>query len=197
MCPVVVNRYHLPVARTGQRMTADEFLALPEAPFRYQLVDGELVVNEPKLPHQVAVRNIIVALHAWRSAGAGRGFASTPADFRFDDRNIYAPDVWWVREERKPGPGDLDLAGLPDIVVEVRSPSTWRHDRGTKRARYEAAGVAELWLVDTIDHTVDVLRRSVAGAPTFDAPVVLGPGDVVTSPLLPGFSLAVDEVFRV
>jgi hypothetical protein len=33
-------------------MTVDELFALGEAPFRYQLVEGCLVVNEPKLPHQ-------------------------------------------------------------------------------------------------------------------------------------------------
>ena len=43
-------------------MTVDEFLALGEAPFKYWLVEGRLVVNEPKLPHQIAVGNILYAL---------------------------------------------------------------------------------------------------------------------------------------
>ena len=40
-------------------MTVDEFLALGEAPFKYWLVEGHLVVNGPKLPHQIAVGNIL------------------------------------------------------------------------------------------------------------------------------------------
>jgi Uma2 family endonuclease len=183
------------VARTGQTMTVDEFLALGEAPFKYWLVEGQLVVNEPKLPHQIAVGQILVALANWVQAAPGRGHAGMPADFILDDHNVYAPDVWWVREERKPRPGDLDLDGLPDIVVEVRSPSTWRYDLGAKRAHYEASGIAELWLVDTGNHTVTAHRRSVPGGPAYDVVDVLGGDDRLTSPLLPGFGAVVAGLF--
>lgn len=183
------------MARTGQTMTVDEFLALGEAPFKYWLVEGRLVVNEPKLPHQIAVGNILYALDSWRRATPGRGHVGMPADFILDDRNIYAPDVWWVREERKPRPGDLDLDGLPDIVVEVRSPSTWRHDLGAKRAHYEASGIAELWLVDTGTCAVMAHRRSRPTAPTYDVVDTLAGDDALTSPLLPGFGAAVAGLF--
>ena len=178
-------------------MTADEFLALGEAPFRYQLVDGELVVNEPTLPHQFAAKRILVALDVWTMAGSGRGLASMPADFRFDDRNIFAPDVWWVGESRKPKRGDLHLVGLPDLIVEVRSPSTWHKDLGRKKLRYEAAGVAELWFVDTKANSVLVFRRSSPRHATFDIDMELREGDTLTSPLLPGFTLPVEEIFRI
>ena len=178
-------------------MTADEFFALGEAPFRYQLVDGALVVNEPTLPHQFAAKNILFALDSWTRGDSGRGLASMPADFRFDDRNIYAPDVWWVGEGRKPARGDLYLRGLPDLIVEVRSPSTWHKDLGRKKLRYEAAGVAELWFVDTEADTVLVFRRSSPDCAAFDVDMELGEGDTLTSPLLPGFALPVEDVFRI
>jgi Uma2 family endonuclease len=176
-------------------MTVDAFLALGEAPFKYWLVEGRLVVNEPKLPHQIAVGNILYALDSWRRAATGRGHVGMPADFILDDRNIYAPDVWWVREERKPRLGDLDLRGLPDIVVEVRSPSTWRYDVGAKPAHYEASGIAELWLVDTGTCAVLAHRRSAPAAPTYDVVDTLSGDDVLTSPLLPGFEVAVAGLF--
>ena len=183
------------MARTGQTMTVDEFLALGEAPFKYWLVEGRLVVNEPKLPHQIAVRRLLVALSNWVDAVPGRGHVGMPADFILDDRNIYAPDLWWVREERKPRPGDLDLDGLPDLVVEVRSPSTWRYDLGAKRAHYEASGIAELWLVDTGRCEVMAHRRSAPAVPTYDVVDTRSGDDVLTSPLLPGFGVAVAGLF--
>ncbi len=118
-----------------------------------------------------------------------------PADFRLDDANIYAPDVWWVGEQRKPRPGDLDLDGLPDLVVEVRSPSTWRYDLVGKRSHYEAAGVAELWLVDTDAMSVAVHRGSGRAVATFDVVGVVGVHDRLTSPLLPGFGVVVGDLF--
>jgi Uma2 family endonuclease len=176
-------------------MTVDEFLALGEAPFKYWLVEGHLVVNEPKLPHQIAVRRILVALTIWVDAAPGRGEVGMPADFVLDDRNVYAPDVWWVREDRKPAPGDLDPAGLPDLVVEVRSRSTWRYDLGTKRGHYERAGIAELWLVDTTERAITVHRRSSPDAPTFDTIAIVSGDNALTSPLLPGFSAVASRLF--
>jgi Uma2 family endonuclease len=40
-----------------------------------------------------------------------------------------------------------------------------------------------------------VFRRSRPDAPRFDVSLELGSGDSLTSPLLPGFSLPVDEIF--
>lgn len=39
-------------------------------------------------------------------------------------------------------------AGMPDFVLEIVSPSTWRTDLGSKRARYVSLGVREYWLHD-------------------------------------------------
>ena len=79
---------------------------------------------------------------------------------------------------------------MPDLVVEVRSPSTWRFDIGAKKDNYERYGVGELWLVDTAAYVVFVFRRSTPDAPRFDVSLEFGPGETLTS-LLPGFALAV------
>lgn len=182
---------------TGLPMTVDEFLALPVAPFRYQLVEGSLVVNEPKLPHQNAVGNIYWALVSWRRAAPGRGHVGMPADFVLDERNVYAPDVWWVREARKPRDGDLDPPALPDLVVEVRESATWHHDLGAKCRHYARLGIAELWLVNARTQIVTVHRRSAPDVADFDViDVVSGDcGDRLTTPLLPGFCVPVRELF--
>jgi hypothetical protein len=44
---------------------------------------------------------------------------------------------------------DGRIESLPDLAVEVRSPSTWRYDVGKKKATYERGGLPELWPVDT------------------------------------------------
>lgn len=177
------------------QMTADQFFALPFAPYRYQLIDGELIVDSPALPHQVAAANILVALGVWRRAAPGRGLALGSTDFRIDDHNVFQPDVWWVAERPITVKDQRRLESAPDLIVEVRSPSTWKYDRGVKKRRYEEGGVAELWLVDTNDF-VYVYRRSAPNAPTFDIELVFDADSVITSPLLPGFSLPVAEIFE-
>ena len=63
---------------------------------------------------------------------------------------------------------------MPDLAVEVRSPSTWRFDIGTKKRGYEAAGLGELWLVDTVGDRVIVHRRSHPDAVEFDVTFEVG-----------------------
>jgi Uma2 family endonuclease len=183
------------VTATAQ-VTATEFLAIGEDPNgrRWQLIEGELVVNEPTWNHGRAQFVISLALGNW-TAAAGRGKVGPPIDVKLDERNVYAPDLVWYREGRAPSRDDPPPYRVPDIAVEVRSPSTWRLDIGAKKAAYERCGLAELWLVDTAAGAVIAFRRSNPTAPRFDVSLELAGEDALTSPLLPGFSLAVAEIF--
>src|SRR5262245_14875321 len=102
---------------TGARMTADEFLAHDDWPRKAQLIEGEVVVNQPALPHQHVVGTIYRALAAWAEQAPGRGYAALSTDVRVTDTDVYGPDVWWVNEARRPTSGQLALDGVPDIVV--------------------------------------------------------------------------------
>ena len=84
---------------------------------------------------------------------------------------------------------------VPDLGVEIRSPSTWRYDIGEKKSGYERAGLPELWPVDTAADEVLVFRRSAPEAPVFDVALELTRAEQLTSPLLSGFELALDAVF--
>jgi len=180
-------------------LTADEFLARDDWPRGSQLISGEVVVNQPALPHQLILGLLYARLLAWAEATPGRGLPGLSVDLRLGPHDVYGPDLWWVREERRPAPGARALDGLPDLVVEVRSPSTWRYDVGVKRLRYQAGGVAELWLVDTESRSVLVYRRSTPDQPEYDESLELAAADgaALGSPLLPGFSLPVAALFHV
>ena len=176
-------------------MTAEDYFAVSVEGDHAQLVDGAMVVDDPMLLHNASQVAILTALARWTEAAPGRGFVSTPSSVVVDEHNVFGPDVLWLSEEHVPGRLDKRIEGLPDLAVEVRSPSTWRYDIGKKRAAYERAGQRELWLVDTASRTVIVCRRSSKDAPSFDIELELSEADVVTSPQLPGFSLPVERVF--
>lgn len=176
-------------------MTAAEYLARPDETRRTELIGGVIVVDEPLRLHQRAVLEIIVALHAWTAQEPGRGDVSIPLDVAIDDRNVYAPDVLWYAEGRIPPLRAGRPYAVPDLAVEVRSPSTWHYDAGVKRVGYERAGLGELWLVDTTNDLVLAFRRSTQDAPEFDVTLELRRGDTLGSPQLPGFALALDELF--
>jgi len=184
----------MPVA---QRMTADEFLALPERhdAQRWELVDGEVIVNEPTWLHGTAFTRLLVAVDNWSQAGAHRGRVSPAIDVRLDDRNVFAPDLLWYSEGHVPALHDPPPYGMPALAIEIRSPSTWAYDVGAKKASYERHGLKELWLVDTPAEQVLVFRRSQRDSASFDLAFELGPEDFLSSPLLPDFALALTELF--
>ncbi len=176
-------------------MTAEEYLATGDEERRAELVDGEVVVTEPSWRHERVIGHLQFALESWVRAKAGRGAASRPIDVLVDEHNVFAPDLVWYAERRVPATDAPRPYAVPDLAVEVRSPSTWRLDIGPKKGLYEAKGLPELWLVDTAADTVLVFRRSTTDAPGFDVALELGRGKELASPQLLGFSLFLDELF--
>ena len=183
------------MSTTAQRMTVDEYYALPvEGDRRTQLIGGEVVVSEPLPIHAVLQARLLGALQAWIDGGPARGIAGGPTDVALTAYDAYGPDIVWIAENHLPDDLEKRLARVPDLCVEVRSPSTWRYDIGRKKSVYEAGGLPELWLVDY--DAVLAFRRSQPGEPSFDVALELGREDTLTSPLLPGFTLELGRLFR-
>ena len=71
------------------------------------------------------------------------------------DDTVLQPDlVVTARSDLDPDPVPL----VPELVVEVLSPSTRRVDLLLKRSRYEAAGIPSYWIVDPEEPSVTVLE---------------------------------------
>jgi Uma2 family endonuclease len=182
------------VMTTGA-MTADEYFAGPEDGPRTQLIEGELVLVEPTWLHQIVCVDLTFALKTWIVAEPGRGQVSMPIDVKLNERNVYSPDVLWYAAECAPQRTDPRPYPMPNIAIEVRSSSTWRFDIGTKKRVYEQRGLRELWLVDTSASSVLTFRRSRPDATIFDVVLELERDEQLTSPQLPGFSLALSDLF--
>jgi Uma2 family endonuclease len=182
-------------ART--RTTVEEFLAISEAdPRPMELIDGEVVVvSHPALPHARVQAVLIGALVAWERRVPGRARVNGPTGVELGRHDYYGPDL--VVSKTHPRLDDRRrLAELPLICVEIRSPTTWRYDVGRKKSVYEAQGVPELWLVDDVARVVLVFRRSSPDVGYYDTALELDVADSLTSPLLPGFELALAGLFE-
>lgn len=175
-----------------RKITADEFFALPGEQKHTQLIDGEIVVNAPSMRHQEVLYWLAYELETFRRAHPGAGKPGLEADLPAGEFDVYVPDLWWATPDRMPGDR---FEAMPDLAIEVRSPSTWHFDTGPKCRGYEAAGLPELWLVDTANDRVIVHRRSTPDAPRFDVTIEVGAGDRLTTPVIPGLTLDVAELF--
>ncbi len=171
--------------------TYQDYCRLPDDGQRYEVIRGDLhVTPAPTVDHQRAVMRFSWKLQGFVTAhGLGEVFA-VALDILLPE-GIAAPvqpDVVFFRAGNEPRAGATNFRGVPDLVVEVLSPRTRRYDTTTKLAAYRDAGVPEVWFVDPQTRALVVhgsdgeLGRG-------------GQGDAVASRVLPGFSVAVDEIF--
>jgi Uma2 family endonuclease len=182
---------------TAALFTADEYIASGDTRPRWtELVDGEVFVNTPSVRHQRIVQYINTWLFVWATAQPGRGEAPGQLDIRITESSVLAPDALWFANGKLPTNDAPAAFVIPELVVEVRSPSTWTYDTTVKFRKYEAAGVAEVWMVDTASNTVLVYRRSSPEQLTFDVSLELGISDTLSTPLLEEFAMNVGDLFN-
>jgi Uma2 family endonuclease len=176
--------------QTSTPMTYQDLLELPDDGNHYELIDGELYVNAaPLLRHQRILRRIVTLLDRYlEDHQAGEVFFS-PTDVVLAEDNVVEPDAFVICSSRAVIAKTKSVEGAPNIVIEVLSDGTRRRDEVMKRQLYERYGVDEYWIVDPTANRVTVYRRS------GEAFVRVETDDVITTPLLPGFSLALEDVF--
>jgi Uma2 family endonuclease len=171
--------------------TYADLTGFPDHNLRREIIDGELIVTPSPVPrHQDAVMVLSGELYLHVKAHGGNVYAA-PLDVFFSDRNVVAPDVLFISAEHLDRIGSKYVEDAPDIVVEVSSPSTRRLELVRKRELYERFGVPEYWYVDLDADRVEIHRLTEG---RFGPPTLLVRTDRLESPLLPGWSLSVDEV---
>ena len=108
-----------------------------------------------------------------------------------DVDTVVEPDISVVCDRSK-----LDrygCKGAPDLIIEVLSPSTQRHDQLVKLNLYQRAGVKEYWIVDPQNSTVRVMLRTDAGI--FQTHEVWQQNDVAKVNVLDGCFVELSKVF--
>ncbi len=146
-----------PMQDVQPRFGYTDLLAMPDDGRRYEVHGGELVVmSSPLLRHQIAVLELATLLNAYGRRFGGRAVAA-PFDIVFDEYDVVQPDIVFFRAERLHLLRlDAVTRAVPDIVVEVLSPSTADVDRGRKMRMFARYGVPEYWIVDPIGRQVEV-----------------------------------------
>jgi Uma2 family endonuclease len=181
----------------GVKLTYDDFLLFPDDGQRHELIDGEhYVTPSPSTAHQRIVGRMYLALGNYLEAHPIGELFLAPFDVVFSRFDVVEPDLLYITAERRHHILTTQhVRGTPDLVIEVGSPGTRRRDETIKRRLYERAGVVEYWVVDPDLEVFRIYRR--AGA-AFAPPQELShaAGDVLRSPLFPGFDLPLVAAFR-
>lgn len=126
--------------------TVDDLGDLPDDGFRYELLDGALLVTPPpELLHQYAAHSLAAAVQ--RHLPARLAVVTAPGLY-YDPRNYRIPDVVVFPRELLGRPRHRLRPTDVVIAVEITSPGSERTDRVLKPAEYAAAGVPHFWRLD-------------------------------------------------
>ncbi len=178
---------------TSTKLTYEDYALIPDDGRRHEIIDGEHYVNPaPNTKHQRVLLRIAIALHNHVEAHQLGEVFIAPYDVILSDVDVLQPDLMFITAEHARLITAKNLQGTPDLVIEILSPSNRQYDEVLKRKQYDRFGVAEYWIVDPENDAITVYRR---GASTFDCVVRAATDGTITSPLLPGFSLVVPDVF--
>jgi Uma2 family endonuclease len=148
----------------------------------------------PGYDHAVLQRLVLTALGAWADGG-GHGRVGAEWGFRVAPPDgivrPLVPDVAFLSYEAlshdTPREALQRPLTAPTVAIEIVSPEDRRLDLNDKIATYLESGTEAVIVVDLHAETVELHDEELMS--------VLGPGDELTHPALPGFTLDVGELF--
>jgi Uma2 family endonuclease len=167
---------------------------------RVELIDG-IVYDMSPAPNRLH-QELLGALHAqvWGFLqGKSCKVYMAPFDVRLpqagetEDRikTVVQPDQSVICD-----PAKLDAKGCigaPDLVVEIMSPGSFKHDLSRKLRLYERVGVREYWIVYPQEQIVQVYKLSESGK--YDSFESYGAADAVPVGVLPELAVSLGAVF--
>jgi Uma2 family endonuclease len=169
-------------------------------PERVELIKGKIfkMSPAPSRVHQEVAGSIFLKLGNFLNSKPCKVY-SAPFDVRFPkeskaDKDVFTvlqPDICVICDKSK-----LDARGCigaPDLVVEVLSPGNSKMELLNKYKVYEEFGVKEYWVVSQSDQNILIYTLNDMGK--FQPSKIFTLSEKITSSVLPGFELILDDVF--
>jgi Uma2 family endonuclease len=179
----------------SQKLSALEFLELPEvqAGAWLELVNGEVIVSpRPNVFHSYTCSTLVQIVGTFVRQQK-LGILYIELDTVFDSDEVRVPDLLYYRHDRMPSTRQNANENVPDLCIEILSPSNARTDRVDKFQLYQAKGVPHYWIVDPEERTIEAY--SLEGARYVSTG--RGAGDqVVKLPPFPALEIPLAELWH-
>ncbi len=158
------------------KLTYEEFRRLPDDGKRYELIHGEVhLTPSPTTKHQFALQNLSRSLDPFVFKHRLGEIFVAPLDVRLSRDTAVQPDPIFISNSRA------------RIIKE-----NYIDDRATKLALYAEAGVPEVWLLETVAKTVEVLKLQ---GKKYLVDSALAGERKLTSSQFPGWELPLTDLF--
>jgi Uma2 family endonuclease len=134
----------------GERYTYEDYLKWETGSERYELIDGiPYLMAAPSRQHQKVAGELFRQMSNFLRGKPCEVYIA-PIDVRLNhnegDDTVVQPDILVVCDKSKLD--DKGIKGVPDMVVEVLSPSNTLSEMTRKQTKYLQSGVCEYWAVN-------------------------------------------------
>ena len=190
MLPEIVREAEIAFALETKRR--EQFYADITPEHKWEFIQGEVIMHSPALNrHLAASQHCYDLLSAYVRVNR-LGLVRHEKAMTSFPRNDYEPDVMFfgVAKSQLITPDTLRFP-IPDMIVEVLSPSTESRDRGVKCLDYALHGVEEYWVVDPVAETVEFFRLHGQEY----KPAEKQTDGTLSSAVIPGFTIPVRAIF--
>lgn len=188
----------MPVPASKDHYTFADCLTWGESE-RIEIINGDAVMMAPpSRTHQEISGALFAQLYAFLEGKKCRVYSAPFAvrlfekdgDTPEDVDTMVEPDISVVCDSSKLD--DAGCKGAPDLVMEILSPSTMRHDRFTKFNLYQRAGIREYWIVDPSSKSIQVFVLEDGNYKAQDFGTV---GDIIKVNVLDSCFIELSKVF--
>jgi len=174
-------------------LTYNDLLKLYPDEARVELIDNEIYeMSAPTSEHQRIVKKIARLLDDFVEEKVLGELFLSPYDVILNEEQTVQPDLTFI------GTADLDKVqtrgffGVPTLLVEVISPSSYTRDNSKKKKIYAEAGVKEYWIVEPANQVVEIWKLT---GKEYELHSYLIESGVAQSAILEGFELAGKSIF--
>ena len=169
---------------------------------RVELIKGKIfqMSPAPSSAHQRISSRLHLAIGNFLVGNKCEVFTA-PFDVRLPRKSNNDKDIFTVVQPDmfvNCDPSKIDergCLGAPDVVIEILSPSNNKKELKYKHELYQEAGVKEYWIVDSREKSLQIYlltnEKLLASGHLYAED-----NDVVTTPVLPGFSLDLAKLFE-
>lgn len=117
--------------------------------YYYELINGEMIRKSAPTPmHQRISRKVMIILDRFINEKKIGEIFQSPVDVYLDEYNKPQPDLVFISVSKKAIITNDGIIGVPDLIIEIISPTSVIRDRVEKKNLYERMGVKEFWLID-------------------------------------------------
>jgi Uma2 family endonuclease len=166
---------------------------LPDDGKRYEIIDGELYnAPAPFVLHQRVSRKLEFILEEYVTRNQSGEVFDAPVDVVLGFEDIVQPDIIFISKENSKIIAEKNIQGVPDLVIEIVSPSKEDYDRKVKLRLYSKYKVKEYWLVWPEAKKLDkyVLRQGI-----LDLVETYNEKEILESEIFPDLKISMERIF--